>query len=311
MEEISMKMPNIENDFSRIIQRIKDISVKFEATDMIPDTVCFGSLQFNEKRPSLPGLKTVNFHTGKIKVLFKIDIRGQFISGIFFNDDIIITDYTKNRIVHHNNTGKHTEALSIPNSPTDITKVNDQTVAVSSVVRKIFIIKLEPLTLVKTFDIGVPVWGLSLEDDQYITAHNNTIYWLNADTCAKIKELPTGTDTRSVTCCNKNKYIYMNNINSIKLESTDGNGFQYYTNRLSYPFNQEIDEEGNIYVVGYGSNNIHQLTPTGQLIRIFHISDIDKTITMYPWVMRFKRNTNRFLLTFHLSKGPVLVCEIE
>ncbi|CAC5373683.1 TRIM56 [Mytilus coruscus] len=63
MEEIFRKMPQYENDLSKVIQGIKDISVKFEATDIIPNTVCFGRLHSAEQRPSLPGLKTVNFHT--------------------------------------------------------------------------------------------------------------------------------------------------------------------------------------------------------------------------------------------------------
>ncbi|CAG2219081.1 unnamed protein product [Mytilus edulis] len=223
------------------------------------------------------------------------EVNSNFISGIFFNDDIIITDYEKNRIVCHDNTGKQTEVLNIPNYPTDITKVNDQ---------KIFIINVKPLILAKTLDTKVPTWGLCLVENEYITANSNTIYWLNAETGAKIKELATGADTRFVTCYKKNEYVYMNNTNSIKLESADGKGFQYTDSKLlSYSYNQEIDKEWNIYVVGYSSNNIHQLTPAGQLIRIIPVSDIDNTITGHPWVMRYKRNTNRFLSKFNGSKG--------
>ncbi|XP_063402415.1 E3 ubiquitin-protein ligase TRIM45-like [Mytilus trossulus] len=306
MEEISRKMPNIENDLSRIIQGLQDMSIKFVATDIIP--VCFGRLQINEGRQSLPGIKSVNFHSGKIKVLFKIDIRGYYISGIFFNDDIIITDYNNSRIVYHDNTGKQTEVFNVPQYPTDICKVNDQTVAVSSNANKIFIINVRPFSLVKTFDVST--WGLTLVEDEYITANNSTICWLNAQTGANIKELPTGTNTMFVACYKKNEFIYMNNSNAITLDSADGKGFQYGHKNLSYPYNQEIDEKGNIYVVGNFSKNIHQLTSSGQLIRIIPVSDIDKTITAGPWVMRFKRNTNQFLLTFHGSTGPVLVCEI-
>ncbi|XP_071136056.1 E3 ubiquitin-protein ligase TRIM45-like [Mytilus edulis] len=310
MEEISSKLPQFEHDLSKSIQGIKDIHIKFEAADVISDTACFGRLQFNDQRPSPPGLKLIDFHTGKIKVLFTIAIKGNYISGIFFNDDIIIAYYDNKRIVYHDNTGKQTNAFGILNNPTDITKVNDQTVAVSSDAQKIFIINVKPFNLVKTLDISVPVWGLSLVEDEYITANNNTIYWLNAETGAKIKELPTSTDTRFVTCYKKNEYIYENNSNSVKREAAVGKSFQYNHSSLINSYNQEIDEDGNIYVVGYGSNNIHQLTPTGQLIRIIPVSDIDNTVTL-PWVMRFKRNTNRFLLTFHASRGPVLVCEIE
>ncbi|XP_063402405.1 E3 ubiquitin-protein ligase TRIM33-like [Mytilus trossulus] len=310
MEEIYRKIPQLENDLSKVIQGIKDISIKFEATDFISNTVSFGRLLSTEKRPSLPGFKTVNFQTGKIKVMFTIDIRGSFISGIFLNDDIIITDYNNRRVAYHDNTGKQTGVLSVPNEPTDVTKVNDQTVAVSSYAQKIFIINVKPLTLVKTLDTSVPMWGLCLVDYEYITASDtNTISWLNSETGAKIKELQKGCDTRFVTCYQKNEYIYRNGTYSIELESAGGKGFQYNHSNLR-SFNQEIDQDGNVYVVDYDSNNIHQLTPTGQLIRIIPVSDIDNTVTC-PWVMRFKRNTNRFLLTFHASRAPVLVCEID
>ncbi|CAC5373684.1 unnamed protein product [Mytilus coruscus] len=246
-------------------------------------------------------------------MLFTIDIKGSFISGIFFNDDIIITDYDKKRVVYLDNTGKQIGVLSVPHKPTDITKVNDQTVAVSSDAQKISIINVRPLTFVKTLHISVPVWGLCLVEDEYITAYNNTIYWLNAETGAKIKQLAagTGSDTRFVTSYRKSEYMYWGEQTIVKFESALGKSFQYNHSNLSNSYNQEIDGEGNVYVVGYSSNNIHQLTPTGQLIRIIPVSDINNTITRCPWVMRFKRNTNRFLLTFNASAGPVLVCEIE
>ena len=312
LEEISRKIPKFEKDLSTVIQGIRDISVKFEATEIVSDTVRFGNLHYNEKRPSFLGLKTVNVHTEKIKVLFTIDIRGSFISGIFFNDDIIITDHDKKRVVNHEKNGKQTDKLNISKPPTDITKVNDCTVAVSSNTEKIFIINVKPLTLVKTLDSSVPLWGLCLVDNQYITARNGTISWLNAETGAKIKQIQTtSSDTRFVTSYQKGEYIYCKGGHTINFESDVGKGFQYNHSNLSNPYNQEIDKEGKIYVVGYGSHNIHQLTPAGKLIQIIPVADIDNTITGYPWVMRFKQNTNRFILTFNSWKVPVYVCEIE
>ncbi|XP_071136003.1 E3 ubiquitin-protein ligase TRIM45-like [Mytilus edulis] len=312
LEEISRKIPKFEKDLSTVIQGIRDISVKFEATEIVSDTVRFGNLHYNEKRPSFLGLKTVNVHTEKIKVLFTIDIRGSFISGIFFNDDIIITDHDKKRVVNHEKNGKQTDKLNISKPPTDITKVNDCTVAVSSNTEKIFIINVKPLTLVKTLDSSVPLWGLCLVDNQYITARNGTISWLNSETGAKIKQIQTtSSDTRFVTSYQKGEYIYCKGGHTINFQSDVGKGFQYNHSNLSNPYNQEIDKEGKIYVVGYGSHNIHQLTPAGQLIQIIPVSDIDNTITGYPWVMRFKQNTNRFILTFNSWKVPVYVCEIE
>ncbi|VDI33396.1 Hypothetical predicted protein [Mytilus galloprovincialis] len=158
MEEIFRKMPQYENDLSKVVQEIKDISIKFEATDIISNTVSFGHLHSTEQRPPLPGLKTVNFQTGKLKVLFTIDVKSNYNSGIFFNDDIVITDWDQKSVIFHDNTGKQTGVLSVQNDPTDITKVNDQTVAVSSDAQKFFIINVNPLNLIKTLDISVPVW---------------------------------------------------------------------------------------------------------------------------------------------------------
>jgi hypothetical protein len=59
-------------------------------------------------------------------VLFTINVgAGQsgvtrFLSGIFFNDDIIITDNVNNRIVMYDDQGVQKKELKIDNNPTDI-----------------------------------------------------------------------------------------------------------------------------------------------------------------------------------------------
>jgi hypothetical protein len=55
----------------------------------------------------------------------------RFLNGIFFNDDVIVTDYANNRIVMYDDQGVQKKELKIDNQPTDITKVNDLTVAVT------------------------------------------------------------------------------------------------------------------------------------------------------------------------------------
>ena len=97
-------------------------------------------------------------------------------------------------------------------------------------------------------------------------------------------------------------------MSSVKCFSTKGNNFTYKSNRLSTPRGRDTDCDGNIYIVGHGSQNIHQLTSDGKCIRIIPVSDLT-TITD-PWVLRFKDDNNRFMLTFYYT-GKVLVCEID
>ncbi|CAC5422716.1 unnamed protein product [Mytilus coruscus] len=149
-----------------------------------------------------------------------------------------------------------------------------------------------------------------LSRGEFITAFSNTITWLNCETCQKIKAFKTDADTRFVTSYEKDEYIYMNSTNSVCFKSSKGKAFEYSNSQLSYAYSQDMDYDKNIYTTGYNTINIHQLTSTGQLIRIIPTSQIDPTITDYPWVLRFQLNSNRFLLTFNHT-GKVLICEID
>ena len=314
MDEILNNLPQTENDISKLLREIRTISVKFEHKDIITELSSLGSLIFDEHRPpacSIPGMKITNFHTGKIRIAFTIDVTINAVSGIFFNNDIILTHHTQKKIVYYDNKGKQQGQLGIPYNVTDIAKLNDQTVAVSSKEKKIVVINVKPLTIVKTLNISNPVWGISFCENEFVTAHSKTISWLNADNGTLVRSKQTTTDTRYVYCFTKNDYIYWDSGHSIKKESNEGKGFTYSNSLLQNPYFQDVDSDGNVYITGYSSRNIHQLTSTGQLVRIIPISELDKTITAPPWVVRFQPNSNRFLLTFNAGATKVLVCDID
>ncbi|XP_063405766.1 E3 ubiquitin-protein ligase TRIM45-like [Mytilus trossulus] len=310
MEDILSKLPQLEEDMSQEVSKIRQISVKIEARNNIEKVDTLGSLILKEQRATIPGIKTTDLHKGKIKVIFTINISGGNISGIFFNDDIIITDYNSKKIVSHSPNGQKKKELDLVYRPTDITKVNEENVAVSSYPHTIFEINVETMTLLKTLTVGVSVWGLCFTGDEYITAQGNTISWLNSETGAKLRCCNTNANTPFVTCYKSTKYIYANGNNSIRQESTTEKSFDYKSETLKVPFSQAIDYDGNVYAVGHQSKNIHQLTSAGELVRIIPLSDICSTMNDQLWVMRFKNDSNRFLLTFH-GPGNVRVCEIE
>ncbi|XP_052085561.1 uncharacterized protein LOC127723110 [Mytilus californianus] len=311
MDEILNNLPQTVTDISKLLRKIRTISVKFEHTDIISDISSLGSLIFNERLPSIPGMKIANYHTGKIRIVFTINVTTPADSGIYFNNDIILTHKSQNKIVYYNFKGQQQEQLNIPHLLTDISKVNDQTVAVSSTEMKILVLKVKPLTILKTLNISNPVWGISFCENEFVTAYSYKISWLNAENGTVVRSQPTTVDTRYVYCYQKNEYIYWDSGHSIKRESNDGKGFTYNHSLLQRPFSQDVDSDGNIYTTGYDSRNIHQLTSTGKLVRIIPISDIDNTITAPPWVIRFQSNSNRFLLTFDSGATKVLVCEID
>lgn len=250
-----------------------------------------------------------------INVLLTIDVDvkkacDRFLSGIFIDDFIILTDKVNYRVLHCDQNGFRKEELKLASNPTDVVRMSDKKIAVASDSRQIHILNINPFNLIRTLSVNAPVWGLCYLEGEFITANSDTITWLNSETGVQIKAYKTNVDTRFVTSYEKDEYIYMNSINSVCFKSSKGRGFEYSNKKLTYAYSQDIDYDGNIYTTGYNTKNIHQLTSTGQLIRIIPTSQIDPTITDYPWVLRFQANSNKFLLTFHYT-GKVLICEID
>ena len=312
LDELLENIARMDDDISKLLRQMKDVSVSFTPDDLIQNMTSIGHIKKTETNPHSP----VNFQTGKIKVLFTIDVgagqsgQTRFLSGIFFNDDVIITDNVNNRIVMYDDQGVQKKELKIDNHPTDITKVNDLTVAVATSSTKVYLVDPKLLTLCRIFTIDVSAWGISYVEDEYIAVKNGTISWIDPTTGTQIREIKTGyAYTRFASSSCKGEIIYSDSGSSVKCVSTKGNNFTYKCDWLSCPRSHDSDCDGNIYVVGHWSKNIHQLTYDGKCIRIIPLSDFS-TITDSPRVLRFKENTNRFMLTFY-DTCKVLVCEID
>jgi hypothetical protein len=228
-------------------------------------------------------------------VLYTIDVgtaksgSEQFLSGIFYNEDVIITDYANYRIVMYDDQGVQKKELKIDNRPTDITKVNDLTVAVASSSMKVYLVDPKLLTLSRIFTIDVSAWGISYVEDEYIAVDKGNISWIDPATGRQIRELKTGFyDTRFASSSCKGEIIYNYSESSVNCVSTKGNNFTYKGDRLNWPYSHDTDCDGNICIAGCGSKNIHQLTSDGKCIRIIPLSDFS-TITDTPWLVRLRK----------------------
>lgn len=69
--------------------------------------------------------------------------------------------------------------------------------------------------------------------------------------------------------------------------------FRYSNPNLDNPVGLSSDREGNVYVPGYRSHNIHQISPDGELIKV--ILNIDNDIE-HPRIVSFDKNSDRFLV---------------
>jgi hypothetical protein len=246
----------MDDDISKLFREMKDISVSFTPEDLIQNMASIGHIKTTETIPlSFIDKKEktkVNFQTGKIKVLFTIDLgTGQSgevrqVSGIFFNDDdVIVTDYANFRIVIYDDQGVQKKELKIDNRPPDITKVNDLTVAVATSSTKLYLVDPKLLTLSRIFTIDVSAFGISYVEDEYIVVNDGTISWIDPTTGKQIREIKTGYDyTRFASFSCKGEIIYSDSGSSVKCVSTKGNNFTYKSDLLdgSYSHDSDCDE---------------------------------------------------------------------
>jgi hypothetical protein len=198
-DELLEKVPRMDDDISKLLREMKDISVSFTPDDLIHNMASIGHIKTTETIPhsviDQEEKKKVNFQTGKFKVLYTIDVgtaksgSEQILSGIFYNEDVIITDYANYKIVMYDDQGVQKKELKIDNRPTDITKVNDLTVAVATSSTKVYLVDPKLLTLSRIFTIDVSAWGISYVDDEYIAVFNGTISWIDPTTGRQIREL--------------------------------------------------------------------------------------------------------------------------
>jgi hypothetical protein len=68
--------------------------------------------------------------------------------------------------------------------------------------------------------------------------------------------------------------------------------FRYSHWDLTWPYGVATDLQGNVYVCGYRSKNVHQLTSDGRHIRILPVGGVHD-----PWTISFQPGTDNFLIT--------------
>jgi len=99
----------------------------------------------------------------------------------------------------------------------------------------------------------------------YVATSGNKLYYANGD-------------TNTVTCCD------LHGTKQWEFKDTRG---------LLYPYSISVDNDGNVYVVGYDSNNVVVISPDGQRHRQLLSS---KDGLKKPRVLEYDKFTNRLLV---------------
>jgi hypothetical protein len=254
----------------------------------------------------------VNFVSGSIQILKTIEIEinkagTRRITGIFVPNFLILTDSINRQIIKYNGNYVYLSRLSLPKELSDITSMGQDTVAVASLSSDdIYLINIKTMTLTKTIKVSTTLHGLQYVDGEFITAYKGRLTWLSAEGL-RLTESTNHTDAWFIRSLSKSSYICADGRNAISHTKDERKQFTYSSPTLINPRGIDVDVDGNIYIVGFKSNNIHQITSEGKHIRTISTADYG---ILKPWVLRFKPNSAVFLLT-SLVSGKVLICKMD
>ncbi|CAG2246772.1 unnamed protein product [Mytilus edulis] len=275
------------------------------------ETIQSGS-QGSSSIDMVPNPNEPNFHTGKVKSLFTLDAgetRWSAVCGIFTEEFIFISNLYKKKLLKFNLNGVFHSDIQFHNGPYDIAKFRENELAVAFIdSQEIQLINIHTMTIGWKIVLTVPVGGLRYmnSNNQFVTACDKCIVWLNASNGQKIKETKTNGNTFYVCVYGSNRYVYADGPSSVVCTDGGTKQFTYKNPKLAGPRGIDMDFHGNLYICSNKSSNIHQISASGKLIRIIPCDDIG---TVKPWGIRFKENSNKFLVT-SLSSGRVVVAEI-
>ena len=316
MDRIIQKNFDLNKEMKEAILQPRKSLVTFEPNKFLSEfqanVESFGDLTLDSFLKTNGILGKVNFVFGSIKIIktIEIDINKtgkRRINGIFVPNFLIIIDSVNRQVIKYNENYVYLSSLSLPKELSDITNMEQDIVAVASRhSNEMYIIDIKKMTLTKTIMLSTTIYGLQYVDGEFITANNGILTWLSAKGL-RLGESKASVGALFVRCFSKHSYICRDGKHVISHTKDERKQFIYSSPALRCPRGIDVDVEGNIYIVGYKSNNIHQITSEGKHIRTISTTDFGMS---QPWNLRFKPRSAVFLLTSYRT-GKVLICKID
>ncbi|XP_048781057.2 tripartite motif-containing protein 45-like [Ostrea edulis] len=243
----------------------------------------FAKLVLNEQSMKFSFDMNMMVHA-TVDVAFElVQSSGKITGGCFLQDrGILLVDARQpDKLLYFNNTGECVHKWNISFRPNDVT-LKDSDVFVSS--SGSYYRGIHGVTFLENQRKLIPSDRLHYcknEECFGIKCANGFIYVTCGRSILKVdadgnlvKRYLTEKETYSVAV-DKNNHVIYSSCTSHSVTSLNESGrelFRYTHPDLKYPRSLDVDYEGYIYVAGRDSDNVHILSPSGQLLRIFKVS---------------------------------------
>ncbi|KAK3608727.1 hypothetical protein CHS0354_007391 [Potamilus streckersoni] len=335
MEKNQNRYLEVMSEYKKDIRDVKiGLNINTRLTDLITELKRFGLINVTRTKHDFPSCHIITQSQQNVKAVFGstgtplknrkavkvsefcVKVREDKISCHI--TDILTLQGAKHILVDRANSkikvyGEHfqfQESRTIQENPWNACILKDSEIAVTVPnINTILVIgignKMRKIREIKT---RLQCWGIAVVKDQLvITTYTN-------DSSVLILDM-TGKEIRTVRpdnyqsekllspwYANINKsetiiYVSYSYVNKMVAYNTSWNALFTYTNQdMNYAGGIDTDREGNIYLCGYNSYNVQQISADGNLIKTLITKREDK---IKPRTLRFCRDLDRFIVAYY------------
>ena len=261
--------------------------------------------------------KTITGITASLKQMGKVFVKGVFditrdipkntmtlkikrknarVTGIssFPDGRIVVTDENNSTLLLFDEEGNELNELVLLCKPWDVATLDRHRCVIT--MRGLHILQyvnVNDMTLLRQIAIDDGCWGVSVYGEELVIGFDNKVEIFDFGGRSEHIIPCLGSDYY-VTIDNLGRFYHKHHGNTLHCRHVSGQFAFSYSNRdLTNLTGITIDFDGNIYVAGFQSNNIHQLTPDGTLVRII-LSGMDGIY--HPLKLHFSKDCSKLLV---------------
>ncbi|KAL3890910.1 hypothetical protein ACJMK2_003181 [Sinanodonta woodiana] len=332
-EKIKSQLPLYYSQVREKYERTDMLTVQVKFTPLLESIISLSSsdigklVTMNGSTLSIPGLRkpTKECHVEKVET-FDVNISGNSdttcYSGITIlpRDRVMLVDSYNGQCILLNNSHQVVTTYKLTGHPYDICVVGDEEVAVSVYNQNtihILSVRDDVIRPVRTIATKYKCFGIAAAGNGEMVVvgdcGNNKYCWsLIRDGREVNYSDQYYSSSRCINCIAMNNsktrvYVTVPNANSLQCFNMEGKKqYTYSPDNLKYPLGVAVDRDDNIYVVGYNSHNIHQLSPEGCILQV-----ITTGVPQNPRAISFENSTDTFIITNSSDKPKLYIYQLK
>ncbi|XP_076088691.1 uncharacterized protein LOC143059087 [Mytilus galloprovincialis] len=207
---------------------------------------------------------------------------------------LMANDKEKNHLKEYSTSGEYIRDIPISGQPYDIAVIDLERIAVTyGDASCLEIMNKNTFNVEKKISLQNRCWGVSHADGKLYVAHGDSVQVLNLSG-QNLKTIKTVSNYIRRICASRDRIVYSDWENKVHCCNLNGEElWQFENDSIEFPRGVKADNYNNVYVVGYGSNNLTIIRHDGKDSKtLLTKSDGLK----FPNALDFDKNTNTLLI---------------